>query len=164
MQRIIKTQINFYKLYNFYFFSRNSSTFHAYNSTNTLLSTRVIKQKHNLNKPPIIITPAAASRINDIILSKNPIPLGIRIGIHKRGCNGLTYTMNYVIDNSDTKTIIKDIIVKADNGVLIYIDPSALFNIVGTVMDWKDDDISQEFTFLNPKSKGTCGCGESFNI
>ena len=164
MQRIIKTQINFYKSYNRNYSEFHSSTFDAYNAANTLLSTCVIKRKHNLNKPPIIITPAAASRINDIILSKNPIPLGIRIGIRKRGCNGLTYTMNYVIDDSDTKTIIKDIIVKADNGVLIYIEPSALFNIVGTVMDWKDDDISQEFTFLNPKSKGTCGCGESFNI
>ncbi len=59
---------------------------------------------------------------------------------------------------------VKDIIVKADNGCLIYIDPSALFNIIGTVMDWKDDEISQEFTFLNPNSKGLCGCGESFNI
>jgi len=124
----------------------------------------VIKPNRLLDKSPITITPAAASHINDIILSKNPIPLGIRIGIRKRGCNGLSYTMDYVIDNFDTKTLVKDIIVKANNGVLLYIDTKALFNITGTVMDWKDDEISQEFTFLNPKSKGSCGCGESFNM
>jgi iron-sulfur cluster assembly accessory protein len=141
IRRIIKTNINFFESHNFRFLSS------------------VSKQPRILDKPPIIITPLAASRINDLILSKNPTPLGLRIGIRKRGCNGLSFTMNYVMD-----IIVKDIIVKADNGVLIYIDPSAIFNIIGTVMDWKDDEISSEFTFLNPKSKGSCGCGESFNI
>ena len=141
IRRIIKTNINFPESHNFRFLSS------------------VSKQPRILDKPPIIITPLAASRINDLILSKNPTPLGLRIGIRKRGCNGLSFTMNYVMD-----IIVKDIIVKADNGVLIYIDPSAIFNIIGTVMDWKEDEISSEFTFLNPKSKGSCGCGESFNI
>ena len=83
----------------------------------------------------------------------------MRISINKRGCNGLSFTMNYV--NTE---IVKDIIVKANNGVIIYIDPSAMLNIIGTIIDWKDDEITQEFTFLNPNSKGSCGCGESFNI
>ena len=39
-----------------------------------------------------------------------------------------------------------------------------MLNIIGTIIDWKDDEITQEFTFLNPNSKGSCGCGESFNI
>ena len=141
IRRIIKTNINFPESHNFRFLSS------------------VSKQPRILDKPPIIITPLAASRINNLILSKNPKPLGLRIGIRKRGCNGLSFTMNYVMD-----IIVKDIIVKADNGVLIYIDPSAIFNIIGTVMDWKEDEISSEFTFLNPNSKGSCGCGESFNI
>jgi iron-sulfur cluster assembly accessory protein len=146
IRRIIKIPIHFFESHNFRFLSS------------------VSKQTRILDKSPIIITPCAASRVNDLILSKTPIPLGMRIGIRKRGCNGLSFTMNYVMDKSDTKTNVKDIIVKADNGVLIYIDPTAVFNIVGTVMDWKDDEISAEFTFLNPNSKGSCGCGESFNV
>jgi iron-sulfur cluster assembly accessory protein len=143
---IIKT-LNFYKSYNFRYL------------------TGVITQKRFLDKSPITITSLAASRINDLLNLHNPIPLGIRVGIRKRGCNGLSFTMNYVKDNTESKTqVVKDIIVKADNGCLIYIEPSAVFNIIGTVMDWKDDEISQEFTFLNPKSKGSCGCGESFYV
>ena len=147
IHKIIKTYVNFYKSHNFRYLTVD------------------IKQKRFLDKSPITITSLAASRINNLLNSLNPIPLGIRIGIRKRGCNGLSFTMNYVKDNIESKTqVVKDIIVKADNGVLIYIDPSAVFNIIGTVMDWKDDEISQEFTFLNPKSKGSCGCGESFNV
>ncbi len=146
MRRIIKTNINSYESHNFRFLSGVNKP-----------TPRI------LDKSPITITPAAASRVNDLILSKNPRPLGLRIGIRKRGCNGLSFTMNYV-DNSDRKTVVKDIIVKADYGIIIYIDPTAVFNIVGTVMDWKEDAVSQEFVFLNPKSKGSCGCGESFNI
>ena len=40
--------------------------------------------------------PVDSSRIKYLILSKNPIPIGIRISINKRGCNGLSFTMNYV--------------------------------------------------------------------
>ena len=91
MRRIINTyHINFYDSCNYRFLSS------------------VIKP-NRLDKSPITITPAAASRINDIILSKNPIPLGIRIGIRKRGCNGLSYTMDYVMDDFNTKNPVKDI-------------------------------------------------------
>jgi Fe-S cluster assembly iron-binding protein IscA len=31
-------------------------------------------------------------------------------------------------------------------------------------MDFVDDELSSEFVFRNPKSKGACGCGESFNV
>lgn len=51
-----------------------------------------------------------------------------------------------------------------DKGVRIFIEPSALLKITGTTMDWKEDDISAEFIFINPNAKGVCGCGESFNV
>jgi iron-sulfur cluster assembly protein len=59
--------------------------------------------------------------------------------------------------------VAKDDVVNA-NGVKVFIDPSALFTIIGAVMDWKDDNMTSEFTFINPNSKGSCGCGESFNV
>lgn len=91
IRRIIKTYINVYKSHNLRFLSSVSKL------------TRI------QDKPPIIITPAAASRINDIMLLQNPIPLGIRVGIRKRGCNGLSYTMEYIMDNSDAYYCYKKI-------------------------------------------------------
>ena len=71
--------------------------------------------------------------------------------------------MNYVFPGD--VSVIKDIVVKVvGSSTTIYVDPTAMLNIVGTEMDWKEDETSSEFTFINPKSKGSCGCGESFNV
>jgi len=50
------------------------------------------------------------------------------------------------------------------DGIKIFIEPNALLKITGTIMDWKEDDLSAEFTFANPNAKAVCGCGESFNV
>ncbi|OWM90915.1 hypothetical protein CDL15_Pgr027402 [Punica granatum] len=49
-----------------------------------------------------------------------------------------------------------------DKGVKILIDPKALMHVIGTKMDFVDDKLRSEFIFINPNSKGQCGCGESF--
>lgn len=49
-----------------------------------------------------------------------------------------------------------------DKGVKILIDPKALMHVIGTKMDFIDDPLRSEFVFMNPNSKGECGCGESF--
>lgn len=49
-------------------------------------------------------------------------------------------------------------------GVRVVIDSKALMVLVGTEMDFVEDDLKSEFVFKNPNAKGTCGCGESFHI
>ncbi|XP_069145382.1 iron-sulfur assembly protein IscA-like 1, mitochondrial isoform X2 [Solanum lycopersicum] len=49
-----------------------------------------------------------------------------------------------------------------EKGVKILIDPKALMHVIGTKMDFVDDKLRSEFIFINPNSKGQCGCGESF--
>ena len=79
----------------------------------------------------------------------------------KGGCNGYSYNMNYATQGDlDSK---KDDLVES-HGVKVLVDPKAIFFIVGTVMDFEETELSSEFTFVNPNSKGQCGCGESFNV
>lgn len=70
----------------------------------------------------------------------------------------MAYTLNYADARSkfDEKVHIE--------GAEVYIDPRALMHIVGTKMDFVNNDLVSEFVFENPNAKGTCGCGESFNI
>ena len=117
-------------------------------------------------KPILQVSLGATSRIITMFsLMDKPHPLGIRIGINKKGCNGLNYTMKYIIDNDEGQKIVsKDEFIAIAEGITIFIDPSAVFAIVGAVMDWKETDLTSEFTFINPNAKGFCGCGESFNV
>ncbi|NXS39779.1 ISCA1 protein, partial [Balaeniceps rex] len=46
----------------------------------------------------------------------------------------------------------------------IFIEKKAQLTLLGTEMDYVEDKLSSEFVFNNPNIKGTCGCGESFNI
>jgi iron-sulfur cluster assembly protein len=73
--------------------------------------------------------------------------------------------MKYITaDDEGKKSVSKDDIITITDNIKIFIDPSAIFTIVGSVMDWKENELTSEFTFTNPNAKGTCGCGESFNV
>src|SRR5690606_7629517 len=106
------------------------------------------------------VTDAAASRVKEI-LSKNPEAVGVKLGVRTRGCNGLTYTMNFVMPQDTKKAGDETVETK---GVLIVVDSKALIHVLGTTLDYKDDALASEFVFENPTAKGTCGCGESFNV
>jgi Fe-S cluster assembly iron-binding protein IscA len=60
--------------------------------------------KRIIEKAPFKLTESAATRIKDLMNEKKE-SLGLKIGVNKRGCNGLSYTMNYV--NEEPKSTLK---------------------------------------------------------
>ena len=74
------------------------------------------------------------------------------------GCNGLSYVMDYATEAGKFEDVVEE------HGVAVMIEPKAFMHIVGTKMDYVEDELSCEFVFHNPNSKGDCGCGESFNV
>jgi iron-sulfur cluster assembly protein len=107
-------------------------------------------------KAAIEVTDAAAARLRELVAGR-PGTVGVRLGVKTRGCNGVSYTMNYA---ESTAKFDEEVDAK---GVRVFIEPSALMKIAGTVMDWKEDAVSAEFVFSNPLATGVCGCGESFS-
>lgn len=51
-----------------------------------------------------------------------------------------------------------------EKGVKVIVESKALMFLIGTEMDFVDDEIKAEFVFNNPNEKGKCGCGESFHV
>merc|ERR1712037_762322 len=52
----------------------------------------------------------------------------------------------------------------SEDGVTVIIDMKAQMTLLGTEMDYSSNKLEEGFIFSNPNIKGTCGCGESFNI
>jgi iron-sulfur cluster assembly protein len=126
-------------------------------NTNTTPAAAAPRRRILDTKDPIILTDRAAERIKELLQNKSDA-VGLRLGVRRRGCNGLSYTMNYATEENS-----KDVAMQS-HGIRIFIEPMALFNIIGTTMDWQETEMASEFTFQNPNSKGECGCGESFNV
>ena len=82
----------------------------------------------------------------------------IRLGIKTAGCSGLGYKLEYA-DNKD----IGDEEIAFDH-VKVLIDAKSLIYLVGTEVDYEEDELRQGFVFNNPNKKGECGCGESFTV
>lgn len=116
------------------------------------------------------------SRIKELVATR-PDVKGIRVGLKKKGCSGLAYTMDFVDKDDPVKG---DTPVKQDGtpwgscflqagahparptDVILYVSSKAEMALLGSEMDYVDNDLHAEFVFTNPRAKGVCGCGESF--
>jgi iron-sulfur cluster assembly accessory protein len=45
---------------------------------------------------------------------------------------------------------------------VLYVDGASILYLIGSTMNWVEDDFTAGFVFDNPNAKGACGCGESF--
>ncbi|XP_037228422.1 iron-sulfur cluster assembly 1 homolog, mitochondrial-like isoform X3 [Falco rusticolus] len=102
-------------------------------------------------------TPSAAQKIKHLLKDK-PEHVGVKVGVRTRGCNGLSYTLEYTKSKGDSdEDVVQD-------GIRIFIEKKAQLTLLRTEMDYVEDKLFSEFVFNNPNIKGTCGCGESFNV
>ena len=108
--------------------------------------------------PPLMsLTDAAATRLRTLY-SKAHEGEYLRIALSTKGCSGLSYDMSFVKTPAPTDEIVKH----ADLTVLV--DKKATLFLIGTTMDYEEQTLSSQFTFINPNEKGRCGCGESFHV
>lgn len=109
-------------------------------------------------KAPITISDAAAQRVQHLLSERGKPSAGIRVGVKKGGCSGLSYVIEYADEVQKFDEVVED------KGVKVLIDPKAIMYLIGTEMDFVEEKMKSGFVFVNPNEKGRCGCGESFNV
>ena len=106
----------------------------------------------------VTLTPAAEARIAELMARAPADAIGVKLSTPRRGCSGLAYSVDYVSEAAPFDERIET------PGGTFFIDGGSVLYLVGSTMDWVEDDFAAGFVFTNPNAKGACGCGESFTI
>lgn len=110
------------------------------------------------SKPLLTLTDKAVAHVKKLMGNADGEAMGLRVGIKTAGCSGL----QYVVEFANEKKPFEDVI--EQDGVNIFIDPSAVMFLVGSEMDYVEETFSSTFVFNNPNETARCGCGESFSV
>mgnify|MGYP001588464226 CR=1 FL=1 len=106
----------------------------------------------------LTLTPAAEARIAALMACAPEGTIGVKLSTPKRGCSGLAYSVDYVSVAAPFDERIETL------GGLFFVDGASVLYLIGSTMDWQEDDFTAGFVFENPNAKGACGCGESFTV
>jgi iron-sulfur cluster assembly protein len=106
----------------------------------------------------VTLTAAAEQRITDLMAKAPAGALGVKLSTPRRGCSGLAYSVDYVTEPGTFDERIET------PGGAFFIDAASVLYLIGSRMDWVEDDFAAGFVFTNPNAKGACGCGESFTV
>lgn len=106
----------------------------------------------------INLTATAQARIGALMAQAPDGAIGVRLSTPRRGCSGLAYSVDYV-----TEAKPMDERIDTPDGTL-FVDGASLLYLIGSTMNWVEDDFTAGFVFDNPNAKGACGCGESFTV
>ena len=104
------------------------------------------------------LTPGAQARIAELMSRAPADAVGVKLSTPRRGCSGLAYSVDYVAAAN-----AMDERIDTPGGVL-FVDGASVLYLIGSRMDWVEDDFTAGFVFENPNAKGQCGCGESFTV
>lgn len=81
---------------------------------------------------------------------------GLRLYVQQGGCAGLSYGMRFEHEPEGDDTIFEH------HDLRVFVDPSSMNYIEGSVLDYEGGLQGAGFHVENPNVVSECGCGESF--
>ncbi|GAA4770086.1 iron-sulfur cluster assembly accessory protein [Stakelama sediminis] len=104
------------------------------------------------------LTERAEARIAALMAKAPEGAIGVKLSTPRRGCSGLAYSVDYVTEANPMDERIET------PGGIFFVDGASVLYLIGSTMDWREDDFTAGFVFENPNATGACGCGESFTV
>lgn len=106
----------------------------------------------------ITITEPASEKILDIIVAENNPNLKLRIFVQGGGCSGFQYGFTLDEEQAEDDSLIEMF------GVGVLVDAMSYQYLIGATIDYKEDEMSNQFVIQNPNAQSSCGCGSSFSV
>lgn len=118
---------------------------------------------HSTSQPglmpnPLEFTPAAATKVAELIAEEGNPELKLRLYVSGGGCSGFSYGFAFddAVADDDTLTMT--------GGVSLVVDAMSLQYVMGARVDFEDGLEGSRFVIHNPNAQTTCGCGSSFSV
>jgi iron-sulfur cluster insertion protein len=108
--------------------------------------------------PGIILTDAAARKVQELVLEEGNPDLKLRVYISGGGCSGFQYGFSFDEEQAD------DDIAVSNDGVTLLVDPLSFQYLMGAEVDYTENLQGAQFVIRNPNASTTCGCGSSFSV
>ena len=89
----------------------------------------------------VSLTPAAEGRIAALMGDAPAGAIGVKLSTPRRGCSGLAYSVDYVSEANAFDEKIET------PGGTFFIDGASVLYLVGSIMDWREDDFAAGFVF-----------------
>jgi iron-sulfur cluster insertion protein len=104
----------------------------------------------------VTLTEAAAKKVETLRLEEGKPEWGLRLRVVGGGCSGFSYELGWEDAAQEGDQVVEA------GGVKVYVDPASVQYVGGAQIDYVDSLYGSGFSINNPNSKGSCGCGHSF--
>ena len=108
--------------------------------------------------PALSLSDLAVEKVKETMAKEGMTEGGLRVSVVGGGCSGFQYSLGF-----DAAPREDDIIVE-QRGVKLFVDPTSLQYVHGTMLDYVNGLHGAGFRFVNPNASRTCGCGSSFSV
>src|ERR1700750_1839622 len=90
---------------------------------------------------PVSLTPAAISKVKEIMATQDPVPAGLRIGVVGGGCSGFQYSMSF-----EDQAGMMDKVVKFGD-LKVFVDATSALYLKGCTVDYVETLEAAGFKF-----------------
>jgi iron-sulfur cluster insertion protein len=104
----------------------------------------------------VTLTETAAKKVETLRLEEGKPEWGLRLRVVGGGCSGFSYELGWEDAVQEGDEVVES------GGVKVYVDPNSVQYVSGAQIDYVDSLYGSGFSINNPNSKGSCGCGHSF--
>src|ERR1700694_4325698 len=94
----------------------------------------------------ITLPPAAEQRITHLMAKAPAAAVGVKLSTPRRGCSGLAYSVDYVTEAKPFDERIDTA------GGTLFVDGGSILYLIGSTMNWVEDDFAAGFVFNNPNA------------